>query len=61
MKTKFEVSTRANENQTAWTTTGWDEVECRISTNPGEPLKPLAEIASGGEMSRVVLGDRQTA
>ena len=55
MKVKFEVSTAANENQSAWTTTGWDTVECRISTNPGEPLKPLAEIASGGEMSRVML------
>jgi len=30
-------------------------VECRIATNPGEPLKPLHEIASGGEMSRVML------
>jgi DNA repair protein RecN (Recombination protein N) len=30
-------------------------VECRIATNPGEPLKPLTEIASGGEMSRVML------
>ena len=40
---------------THWTTTGWDIIECRISTNPGEPLKPLAEIASGGEMSRVML------
>jgi DNA repair protein RecN (Recombination protein N) len=30
-------------------------VECRIATNPGEPLKPLDEIASGGEMSRVML------
>jgi DNA repair protein RecN (Recombination protein N) len=38
-----------------WTSTGWDTVECRISTNPGEPLKSLAEIASGGEMSRVML------
>jgi len=55
MKTKFEVTTTASENQTAWTSTGWDTVECRISTNPGEPLKPLAEIASGGEMSRVML------
>jgi DNA repair protein RecN (Recombination protein N) len=55
MKVKFEVSTTASENQSAWTTTGWDTVECRISTNPGEPLKPLSEIASGGEMSRVML------
>ena len=45
----------APEGTAHWTTTGWDTVECRISTNPGEPLKPLAEIASGGEMSRVML------
>ncbi len=38
-----------------WTAGGWDEVQYRISTNPGEPLKPLEEIASGGEMSRVML------
>jgi DNA repair protein RecN (Recombination protein N) len=38
-----------------WTSTGWDQVEYRIATNPGEPLKPLDEIASGGEMSRVML------
>ena len=55
MKVKFEVSVASSENQSTWTTSGWDEVECRISTNPGEPLKPLAEIASGGEMSRVML------
>jgi DNA repair protein RecN (Recombination protein N) len=38
-----------------WTAAGWDTVEYRIATNPGEPLKPLDEIASGGEMSRVML------
>jgi DNA repair protein RecN (Recombination protein N) len=38
-----------------WTAHGWDQVEYRIATNPGEPLKPLHEIASGGEMSRVML------
>ena len=38
-----------------WSSTGWDQVHYRISTNPGEPLKPLDEIASGGEMSRVML------
>ncbi len=35
---------------------GWDEVEFMISTNPGEDIKPLAKIASGGEMSRIMLG-----
>lgn len=44
-----------DRNQSAWTAHGWDTVEYRIATNPGEPLKPLHEIASGGEMSRVML------
>ena len=34
---------------------GFDKVEFMISTNPGEPLKPLSKIASGGEMSRIML------
>ena len=34
---------------------GWDDVEFLISTNPGEPVKPLGTIASGGELSRVML------
>lgn len=34
---------------------GADKIEFLISTNPGEPLKPLAKIASGGEMSRIML------
>ena len=55
MKVRFEVAVSAAEHQSGWTASGWDHVECRIATNPGEPLKPLAEIASGGEMSRVML------
>lgn len=34
---------------------GWDEVEFLISPNPGEELRPLRKIASGGELSRVML------
>jgi DNA repair protein RecN (Recombination protein N) len=44
-----------SSHQSHWTAHGWDEVKYLISTNPGEPLKPLHEIASGGEMSRVML------
>ena len=55
MKVKFEVAVTASEQQSGWTTSGWDEVEYRIATNAGEPLKSLHEIASGGEMSRVML------
>jgi len=55
MKAKFSIAVTANEEPGAWTGHGWDAVECRIATNPGEPLEPLEEIASGGEMSRVLL------
>ena len=34
---------------------GYDGVEFLISTNPGEPLRPMAKIASGGEISRIML------
>lgn len=39
----------------AFDKTGFDQVEFIISTNPGEPLKPLAKVASGGETSRLML------
>ena len=55
MQARFEVLVTAREDPDAWSAFGWDKVECRIATNPGEPLKPLTEIASGGEMSRVML------
>ena len=35
---------------------GYDKIEFMISTNLGEDLKPLSKIASGGEMSRIMLG-----
>jgi DNA repair protein RecN (Recombination protein N) len=35
---------------------GMDQVEFHFSPNPGEPVKPLAKIASGGELSRLMLG-----
>jgi DNA repair protein RecN (Recombination protein N) len=41
--------------ESSWSASGWDRVEAKIATNPGEPMKPLDEIASGGEMSRVML------
>lgn len=34
---------------------GWDKVEFLISSNPGEPPKPVSKIASGGELSRMML------
>jgi DNA repair protein RecN (Recombination protein N) len=55
MNAKFAAEVTADKTETGWSAAGWDRVECRIATNPGEPMKPLTEIASGGEMSRVML------
>ena len=43
------------EGRWAYSEKGVDKVEFMISPNPGEPLKPLAKIASGGETSRLML------
>ena len=55
MKVRFQIEVASSEQETSWMAHGWNEVEYRIATNAGEPLKPLHEIASGGEMSRVML------
>ena len=34
---------------------GWDEAQFIISTNPGQPMRPLKDVASGGELSRIML------
>ena len=38
-----------------YTANGMDDPEFLISTNPGEPIKPLGKVASGGELSRIML------
>jgi DNA repair protein RecN (Recombination protein N) len=50
-KTRFEVHFEQGEP----TAKGADRAEFLIATNPGEPLRPLARIASGGEISRIML------
>ncbi len=56
-KTRFEVSIQPAEIGP----TGGDAVEFLISPNPGEPVKPLARIASGGEISRIMLALKTVA
>ena len=60
MKVRFDVTVSAQVESAHWTAQGWDSVEYRIATNVGEPLKPLDDIASGGEMSRVMLALKVT-
>jgi DNA repair protein RecN (Recombination protein N) len=51
LKADFEVElTRKN-----YSDNGFNAAQFMISTNPGEPLKPLSQVASGGEMSRIML------
>lgn len=57
-KAVFKVSLEKlpdDEGLGAFTRQGSEKVEFLISTNPGEPLKPLVKIASGGELSRIML------
>jgi len=51
-RVKFHVAFTKVDGPSPW---GAERVEFLISTNPGEPLKPLAKIASGGELSRIML------
>lgn len=50
-----KVKIIADIKQSPYSHLGADRIELLISTNPGEPPKPLAKIASGGEMSRIML------
>lgn len=49
---EFEIAVEQSKTVTA---KGYDDVEFLISTNPGESLKPLSQVASGGELSRIML------
>jgi DNA repair protein RecN (Recombination protein N) len=55
MKVRFKVDVAGTDDEANWSTTGFDQVQYMIATNAGEPLRPLEEIASGGELSRVML------
>ncbi len=55
MKAQLRIEISGTDEETNWTFSGFDQAEYLISTNPGEPLHPLEQIASGGELSRVML------
>ena len=55
MKARFKVEVSGTDEEANWTARGFDQVQYMISANPGEPLGPVDEIASGGELSRVML------
>jgi len=64
---QIDITVEAHaDDEAGWSPHGWDEVRFMAASNPGEPFRPMASIASGGEMSRLVLalkgcGAMQTA
>jgi DNA repair protein RecN (Recombination protein N) len=60
MSARFHIVVAQGTSVDNWTAHGWDTVDCLIATNAGEPMKPLDQIASGGEMSRVMLALKVT-
>lgn len=54
-RTRFQIQVSTERETSALGPTGRDRVEYLLSANPGEPLHPLARVASGGELSRVML------
>jgi DNA repair protein RecN (Recombination protein N) len=55
MKSTFRIEMTTGEQEGNWAASGIDQVVYMIATNPGEPLRQLEHIASGGELSRVML------
>ncbi|MBQ3791172.1 MAG: DNA repair protein RecN [Lachnospiraceae bacterium] len=53
---RFVIVVESHEDQFA--ADGWDTVRFDIQTNPGEAMRPISQIASGGELSRIMLGIR---
>jgi DNA repair protein RecN (Recombination protein N) len=60
MKAQFKIEVSGSDETANWTPSGFDSVTYLISPNPGEPLKPVEQIASGGELSRVMLALKAT-
>jgi DNA repair protein RecN (Recombination protein N) len=54
-RSRFEVRMTTSEDPDQWSGRGIDSGEFYLSPNPGEELRPLARIVSGGELSRVML------
>jgi DNA repair protein RecN (Recombination protein N) len=60
MKAQFRIEVSGSDEPANWTASGFDSVAYVISPNPGEPLRPVEQIASGGELSRVMLALKAT-
>ncbi len=55
MRASFRIAVEENDDEAHWAASGINHVIYRITTNTGEAMRPLEQIASGGELSRVML------
>jgi DNA repair protein RecN (Recombination protein N) len=55
MRAQFAIAVEEDDYDEHWTSSGFNQVVFQIATNVGEAMRPLEEIASGGELSRVML------
>jgi DNA repair protein RecN (Recombination protein N) len=55
MKVRFRAELASSEDEAGWSAAGFDAVQFQFAATPGEPLRPLEDVASGGELSRVML------
>jgi DNA repair protein RecN (Recombination protein N) len=60
MKAKFAIEVSGSDEEQGWSPSGFDHVAYMIATNPGQPMLPIEKIASGGELSRVMLALKAT-
>jgi DNA repair protein RecN (Recombination protein N) len=60
MQARFRIEVESAEDESRWTASGLDQAAYLIAANPGEPLGPVEKIASGGELSRVMLALKAT-
>lgn len=60
MKAKFSIEVSGSDEEENWSGAGFDRVAYMIATNPGQPMLPIEKIASGGELSRVMLALKAT-
>jgi DNA repair protein RecN (Recombination protein N) len=61
MKARFKIEVSGHDGEESWTPAGFDRVAYLIAANPGQPLGAVEQIASGGELSRVMLAIKMVA
>ncbi len=52
---RFDIEVTPQQETAQWSASGFDRILFMVSANPGQPLKPLTRVASGGELSRISL------